>query len=66
MDKKSETSTEPVNADADAVEEKYGELAALYAESRSATAAALGREGSARKWRKVEDAVEAEARNKDD
>ena len=60
-------SNEPAEPNPDAVEEEYGDLAAVYAESRAEAAQALGRETSARKWRNVEGEIETDgAGNTDD
>lgn len=45
---------QPPIADAEAVEGEYGDLGAVYAETRSQVAKSLGREKAASKWREVE------------
>ena len=44
----------------EAVEDQYGELGSVYAETRSAVAQSLGRKDEARAWSDVEAKIEAD------
>ena len=52
--------TKPTEADADAVERDYAELAADYAEQRSQVAETLGRQEAAREWRDIGEEIQQE------
>ena len=48
----------PLPPNPDAIERQYGEDAELYAEVRSETAAAMGRENEAREWKEAQAEIE--------
>jgi hypothetical protein len=60
MTTNSMTPADPTSPDPGAVQQEYGELATVYAAKRAETAEALGRDASARQWRKVEQDVQAD------
>ena len=52
--------SEPVRPEPEAVAQEYGDLAGIYAKSRSETAQALGRKTSAHQWQRVEEEIQSE------
>ena len=51
-------SCDNVEQDADALENKFGDLAKIYAENRSEAAQLRGADHAARHWRQVKDEIE--------